>query len=248
MAVLVRLRLISWIVFFHLLTTVLASPFVPTPTLHLNLAPRANFVLNNATGELQVFNPTTRQPIPQGPATDGGGAGFNVAALIWIVFTFLVGLPMAFAGIRGWRFSTGIGIGLSGAVSGTIAFLYTLHFISNIHSIYTAWAAFINSVNDVGVPDTILTAIVLAIFFLGFILGLFEFGRMGGLATLGITGGLAVGMRIMIFKENLLITGDSGFAVNWAIIAFLGILGGLAIAWPKTQRAGIVSLFPDLSG
>lgn len=116
-----------------------------------------------------------------------------------------------------------------------------------MRSIYTAWAAFINSVNDVGVPDIILTAIVLAMFFLGFIIGLFEFGRMGGLATLGITGGLAVGMRIMILKKNLLITGDSGFAVNWAIIAFLGILGGLAIAWPKTQRAGIVSLPLDFS-
>ncbi|KAF9463602.1 hypothetical protein BDZ94DRAFT_1192729 [Collybia nuda] len=220
MAGLVRLRFLSWILFFHLFTTVLASPFVSSSTPRLNLVPRANFVLNNATGELQVFNPTTRQPIPQGPATDGGGANFNIAALIWVVFTFLVGLPMSFAGIRGWRFTTGVGIGLSGAVC--------------------SWAAFINSVNEVGVPDTILTAIVLAFFFLGFIIGLFEFGRMGGLVTLGITGGIAVGIRIMTFKENLLISGDSGFAVNWAIIAFLGILGGLAIAWPKTQRAGIL--------
>jgi hypothetical protein len=125
MAALVRLRLLSWVLLFHLLTTVLASPFIPATT--TTLVPRANFVLNNATGDLQVFNPDTRQPIPQGPATDGGGVNFSPAALIWIAFSLLFGLPMAFAGIRGWRFTTGVGIGLSAAVSCTISSVFASH-------------------------------------------------------------------------------------------------------------------------
>lgn len=111
-----RLHLLFLILFFHLFTTVLASTFIPFAVPRPDLAPRTKFELNNATGTPQVFNPTTEQLIPQGSATDGGGTGFSPAEMIWVAFCFLVGIPMTLAGIRGWRFTTGVGIGLSAAV------------------------------------------------------------------------------------------------------------------------------------
>lgn len=81
---------------------------------------RANVVINNASGVLEIFNPTTDLPIAQGAASDGGGTDFSLPALVWIIFTIVVGLPMAVAGIRGWRLTTGASIGLSAAVCGAL--------------------------------------------------------------------------------------------------------------------------------
>lgn len=104
----------------------------------------------------------------------------------------------------------------------------------------TAWAAFINTITASGVPDLLLIAIVMAFFFLGFVLGLFEFARLTGLIMLGTSGGLAFGIRAMLLKEGLLISAVSLFALNWVLIAFFGILGGVSILWPAVQRGGIV--------
>lgn len=73
-------------------------------------------MLNNASGIPQVFKPSTGQLIPQGAATDGGGLGFDPPAIIWIAFSFLIGIPMSLAGLRGWRFTTGVGVGVAASV------------------------------------------------------------------------------------------------------------------------------------
>lgn len=92
-----------------------ASPLLcPLPSIHL--ASRASPILNNHTGQLQAFNPITQQRIPQGPATDAGGQDFDGPAILWIIFSFVIGPPMAFAGIRGWRLTTGVGLGLAATV------------------------------------------------------------------------------------------------------------------------------------
>ncbi|KAF8870473.1 hypothetical protein BD779DRAFT_1580155 [Infundibulicybe gibba] len=97
-----------------------------------------------------------------------------------------------------------------------------------------SWAAVINSVNSVGVSDLVLTVIVLAFSFIGFILGVVELGRLAGIVLLNVTSGLALGIRFMILRQGLLF---SGFAVNWIIIGVLGLLAGvIPIKW---QRAGI---------
>ncbi|KAF5375559.1 hypothetical protein D9615_009156 [Tricholomella constricta] len=199
-----------------LIPTILASPFVPRS----HLVPRGKFTINNVTGTPQVFSPVSQQFIPQGPATNGGGTDFSAAALIWLAFCFVIGTPMAIAGIRGWRLTTGVGIGLSAAVC--------------------SWAAFINSVNNIGVPDAVLAAIILGFFFLGFVLGLFEIGRAAGIATLGLTGGLAFGIRVFIMREGLLLQGLDSYPVNWVLITLFGLLGGVAIVWQRIQRAGIL--------
>ncbi|KAG6816596.1 hypothetical protein H0H87_004822 [Tephrocybe sp. NHM501043] len=179
------------------------------------------FEINNSSGTPQIFNPTTQQFVPQGAATDGGGQGWDVPSIIWLVFSFVVGVPMAIAGIRLWRITTGVGIGLSAAVC--------------------SWAALNNSVNNNGVPDAVLTAIIVGFFVLGFILGLFEIGRVAGIGLLGITGGLAFGIRADLLKEGLLISDLKIYFVNWVVVAVFGVLGGSMMVSQKTQRAGIVS-------
>ncbi|KAF8161410.1 hypothetical protein B0H34DRAFT_653299 [Crassisporium funariophilum] len=186
----------------------------------LTLVPRARVVINNATGQPIVLNPATNQVFPQGRATDAGGKDFDVPALIWLIFSFVIGIPMSLAGIRGWRLSTGVGMGLAGAVA--------------------SWAAVINSIGPSGVSDLVITIIVLAFFALGFVFGVLEFGRISGMTMLGATGGLAFGIRIIILKPNLLFSGSILYATNWVIIALLGLGGGMSMIWKKSQRAGLV--------
>lgn len=123
----------------------MTSIWIHNPDLHifapfqLHLFPRTRATLNNVTGTLQVFNPTTQQPIAQGSASDGSGStsdtatSFTAPALLWIGFCFLVGVPMAFAGIRGWRLTTGVGIGLATSVCGTCSHIFPHRFSHRNH-------------------------------------------------------------------------------------------------------------------
>ena len=74
----------------------------------------APIVVSSEVGDnVSVINPATDQTIPQGPGTDGGGTDFSLPAIIWLAFVFIVGVPLALAGVRLWRFTTGMGIGLA---------------------------------------------------------------------------------------------------------------------------------------
>lgn len=66
----------------------------------------------SSNGSVSVLDPTTEEPIPQGPGTDGSGSNFSLPAVIWLVFLLVIGVPLAVAGIRGWRCTTGVAIGL----------------------------------------------------------------------------------------------------------------------------------------
>ncbi|KAL0955701.1 hypothetical protein HGRIS_001922 [Hohenbuehelia grisea] len=216
MAVSPRLKTCIFLLLVQILSAC-ASP-LPYHTLSGPLSPRAGPIIRNTTGTAEVLDPNTRGFVPQGPATDGGGsANFNIPNIIWIVFSLLVGIPIAFAGIRGWRWTTGTGVGLACAVC--------------------VWAAFVNTVSAAGIPDLLLTGLTIAAFCIGFIIGLFKFGRLAGIACLGVAGGLAMGIRLILLKDNLLISAMNVFALNWVIIAFLGAAGGLTMIW--WQRAGI---------
>ena len=74
-------------------------------------------VSSQAGDNTTVINPSTDQVIAQGPGTDGGGSG--PAAIIWLVFVFVVGIPLALTGVRLWRFTTGMAVGLALTVCGT---------------------------------------------------------------------------------------------------------------------------------
>ncbi|KIM82473.1 hypothetical protein PILCRDRAFT_820332 [Piloderma croceum F 1598] len=204
----------------NFVNAILASPIAPsfgsTESHHtLHARDRSGVIINDADGGVVVFNSQTQQPIPQGSASDGGGSGFNTPAVLWIVLLFLLGVPLAVAGIRGWRLTLGVAIGLSIAVC--------------------SWAAFINTVSSQGFPDIALDGIVFGFFVLGFVLGLFEFARVTGIACLGALGGLAVGMRIVLFKNGLIV---HVFFVNWLIVSACAVVSLLLLL--RAQRIGII--------
>ncbi|KAJ7072826.1 hypothetical protein C8F01DRAFT_1243852 [Mycena amicta] len=184
----------------------------PTPA----LIPRS-FTVNNDTGTLQVFD-SKGNVVSQGDATDGSGSNFDLPALIWIGFSLFIGVPMAIAGIRGWRLTTGIAIGISSTV--------------------LTFAAIINSVDQTGLADIFLTAILLVIFFVGFAIGVFEFARLGGITAVGLAGGIAFGIRIVLLREGLLVSSSQLYPLNWAIVGVFGALGGLSLVW--FQRYGLL--------
>ncbi|KAG6811050.1 hypothetical protein H0H92_009174 [Tricholoma furcatifolium] len=195
------------------------------PALTLVLAPRS-FVINNASGTPEVINPTTEAPVPQGAATDGGGTGFDVAALIWLAFSFAVGAPMALAGIRLWRVTTGVGTGLAAAVC--------------------SWTALINSTNNTGVPDVVLTAVVLGFFGAAFAFGAFEVGRVPGVGFLGALGGVAFGVRVVLLRPGLLVSDLDLYGLNWAVLfgsASVGtFLVGLGVDLVVNQQSALTDL------
>jgi hypothetical protein len=62
-----------------------------------------------------------------------------------------------------------------------------------------------------------------------------------GQVLIGVTGGLSIGIRIMLFKEGLLISDMAFYAANWAVIAVLGAIGGATVVVKGWQRWGVVS-------
>ncbi|CAA7260488.1 unnamed protein product [Cyclocybe aegerita] len=127
---------------------------------------------------------------------------------------------MMFAGIRGWRLSTGVGVGLAAAVG--------------------SWAPIINSIGPSGVSDIVITIIVLGFSIAGFVFGVIPFGRLVGIFCLGFTGGLAFGVRIMILRPGLLFNGSGLYVTNWVLIVLFGAMGAMSMIWGRSQRAGLL--------
>jgi len=222
MAAAVRLRPLLTYAWFllSLVNIILASPITISSTIttsrdRLYARDRSGVTINDAGGSIVVFNTQTQQVIPQGSASDGGGSGFNAPAALWVVVSFLLGSPLAVAGIRGWRLTLGAAIGLSASVC--------------------SWAAFINTISSQGVPDLALDGIVWGFFVLGFVFGLFEFARIAGIACLGAVGGIALGLRIVLFKNELII---HVIFVNWIVVIACGVCGLLLVLC--AQRIGIM--------
>lgn len=63
---------------------------------------------------------------------------------------------------------------------------------------------------------------------------------MVGLLQLGIQGGLAIGIRIVLLRNLLLVPEPAAFFVNWLLIAFCGLASAVLVIWK--QRAGLVSV------
>ncbi|KAI0338380.1 hypothetical protein BDW22DRAFT_709967 [Trametopsis cervina] len=173
-----------------------ASPILAT------LTRRGPVIEYDTAGHIaNVTDPSTGASIAQGSGTDGGGLDFNIPAIIWLVWSFVIGAPLMLAGIRFWRITTGAGVGLAALVC--------------------IWAAFINAEGSSGLPDLLIMILALGAFLLGFFLGLFRVGRVAGMAFLAIFGGMSIGVRIVLFRPNLLIP---NFAANWGVITVLGVI------------------------
>lgn len=192
---------------------------------------------NNNNGTTVVYSPVTGQEIPQGLASDGSGSGFSTSAVLWIVFSFVVGIPLLLAGFRGWRFTLGAAVG----TAAVLACKYILAHLAvpSLTSMTTsAWAVIVNTLDNVGVSDITLTVCILVLFVMGFGFGLLEMTRVVAILVLGTLGGLAIGVRIILLRSGLLISDPDAFFVNWLIIGVCGIAGSILVVWK--QRYGIV--------
>ena len=82
-------------------------------------------VVTSQSGDnTSVINPATNQPIAQGPGTDGGGTDFSLTAIIWLAFVFVAGVPLALAGVRLYRVTTGLGVGIALTLAGECCFCF----------------------------------------------------------------------------------------------------------------------------
>ncbi|OAX42816.1 hypothetical protein K503DRAFT_796862 [Rhizopogon vinicolor AM-OR11-026] len=196
----------------------MAQTTYSTATEQLQRLQDPNVIISSSNGTTIVYSPLTGDEIPQGLATDGSGSGFSLCAILWIVFSFTLGIPLMLAGFRGWRLTTGVALGLSIALA--------------------SWSVFVNTLDNVGISDIILTVLVLALFALGFLFGLLEVGRMAGVLHLGIQGGLAVGIRIVLLRSRLLVPDATAFFVNWLLIGFCGLTCAILVVWK--QRVGLL--------
>ena len=102
-----------------------------------------------------------------------------------------------------------------------------MQYVSNISTFlcspdgFAVWAAFVSTINASGVSDLIITLISLGSFVLGFGLGVFEVGYYAGMTLIALLGGFSVGVRIVLFRADLLI---HKFFANWLVIVGLGLL------------------------
>ncbi|KAF7979028.1 hypothetical protein HWV62_44011 [Athelia sp. TMB] len=183
----------------------------------LRYVERRGAVVKDLGGEIIVLNSATGQLILQGAATDGGGTGYDAVALVWLIGSLVIGVPLAIAGVRGWRLTLGSSIGLAIGVC--------------------AWAALVNNLSSTGIPDLALAGIVGGFMVMGFVIGLFEFGRIAGIAALGAVGGLAIGVRVVMFRDNLLV---GVYFVNWIIAGLCGLAGIIVVF--LMERFGIIIL------
>ncbi len=79
-----------------------------------DLSRRGPVITYDDSGHItNITDANTGAPVVQGAATDGGGTDFDACAIVWLAFSFVVGIPLMLAGLRFWRLTTGYGVGLS---------------------------------------------------------------------------------------------------------------------------------------
>ncbi|EJD02139.1 uncharacterized protein FOMMEDRAFT_168671 [Fomitiporia mediterranea MF3/22] len=174
-----------------------------------------SFIFSNESGTVQITDPVMGNAIAQGSANDGAGNGINVPALLWIVFAFLLGIPLLTAGVRLGRFTSGVGLGLGIAVS--------------------IWASIINTASEGNIADMVILAITVALFVIGFVIGVVTIEYRVGTAVLGAAGGLSIMMRIILMKEDLLV---GVYYVDWLLCAVFGAVGLVIVVWK--ERWGVI--------
>ncbi|KAF9652815.1 hypothetical protein BDM02DRAFT_3258344 [Thelephora ganbajun] len=89
------------------------------PTQRIIHAVSRNVVVDEASGI--VMNTVDQSSIDQGSASDGAGSAFGVPAVLWLSFGLTVGLYLTLGGMRLWRITTAIAIGLVFALCAWVA-------------------------------------------------------------------------------------------------------------------------------
>ena len=196
------------------------------------LAARADLQVNiSSDGIVTVWNGNTT--VAQGAATDGGGSGYNAAAVLWIIYCFLLGVPLVLGGLMLPRITTGIAIGLTITVSSTFASL--LYLLCLFDSALLVWAAFINTEPAKDLPELVIALIPILLFFPGFAFGLYEYGRLAGVILICVASGFSWGVRICLFAPNLAVKAIWG---DWLIGAAFALVNVCLI--PHWERIAVV--------
>ena len=75
-------------------------------------------IVDDASGT--VVNSVDQSIIGQGSASDGAGSGFDLPAILWLSFGLAAGLYLTLGGIRLWRMTTALAIGMVFALCGQL--------------------------------------------------------------------------------------------------------------------------------
>lgn len=197
------------------------------------LTARADLQVNvSSDGIVTVWNGNTT--VAQGAATDGGGSGYNAPAVLWIIYCFLLGVPLVIGGLMLPRITTGVAIGLTVTVSSTSASRLRVHGL--IDPVLLVWAAFINTEPANDLPELVITLIPMLLFFPGFAFGLYEYGRLAGVILICIASGFSWGVRICMFAPNLAVKELWG---SWLIGTAFALVNVCLI--PHWERIAVVS-------
>jgi hypothetical protein len=173
----------------------------------------------NTNSPLNPLDPSSAQA----SFTDGGGVGFSAPAVLWIVFSCFLGLPLAVAGVRGWRITSGVGVGLSLSI--------------------LMWCTFVNSTTGASLAanpttsDLLLSLFIWGCFFVGVALGTIRHGIFIGVSLLGASAGVALGVLMALLRPGLLIP---IYALNIVPMGIFGVAGALWPLWQ--QRLAVVSI------
>jgi hypothetical protein len=104
-----------------------ALPAAAAPLLlraaHL-LHARESVITEYADGNTTVTDSGTGLIISQAPATDGGGHGFDVPAVVWLACAFAAGAPLLLAGLKLGRLTTALSLGCLVTALGTFEFSF----------------------------------------------------------------------------------------------------------------------------
>ncbi|KAL6305153.1 hypothetical protein BKA93DRAFT_817104 [Sparassis latifolia] len=212
------LHILAWL-FLTVVGDASASPvdLYSVETSGQSLSKRGPYI-SHANGTTSVIDPNSGSIIAQGSPSDGSGHDFSAPAIIWIVYSFAVGVPLAFVGLRLLRFTSGTGLGV----------LLTV----------CIWVAFINTETASALPDLVITLPPVGGFLVAFSFGMHEFGRVAGIGFLSILGGFAFGVRICLFRDGLL--APEHYA-DWLIITGFGIIGLLIFVWKRRASVALSS-------
>lgn len=139
----IRPRHLSIILFLLLVS--LASAYARPSTLPNSeglrtLTGRSAIIAYDASGNIKnITDSSTGLSVAQGAATDGGGTDFDASAIIWLVLSFVAGIPLMLGGLALPRMTTGMGIGLTATVCSRCIRYHTLYlhsFLDSMGSFY----------------------------------------------------------------------------------------------------------------
>ena len=82
-------------------------------------APTQDVVVDEVSSP--AMNSVDQNGIDTGSASDGAGSGFDVPAVLWLSFGLTVGLFLTLGGMRFWRMTTALAIGLVLAFCGQLS-------------------------------------------------------------------------------------------------------------------------------